>query len=138
MTLLILDTSVLIAFLRERDEFHSWAVTALQARDGDLLTCEAVIAETCHLLRNRMDARKRLLGAIADGHIGTPFILAREAAAIEKLMERYRNIPMSLADACLVRMAELHKDALVFTLDEDFRIYRKSNRQVIPTVMPLR
>ena len=138
MNLLILDTSFLVAFLRERDEFHPWAVTVLKAHDGKLVTCEAVLAETCHLLRDRLDARKRLLASVAQGNIGISFTLAEEAAAIEKLMDRYRNIPMSLADACLVRMAELHKDASVFTLDEDFNIYRKSNRQVIASVMPAR
>lgn len=138
MSLLILDTSFLVAFLRERDEFHPWAATALKAHDGNLATCEAVLAETCHLLRDRLDARKSLLAAVADGNVSIPFSLAEEADSIEKLMARYRNIPMSLADACLVRMAEIHKDGLIFTLDEDFRIYRKGNRQTIPTVMPSR
>lgn len=138
MNLLILDTSFLVAFLRERDEFHSWAVTALKAREGKLITCEAVLAETCHLLRDRLDARKGLLAAVATGSISIPFTLGEEAGAIGKLMNRYRNIPMSLADACLVRMAEIHKEGMVFTLDEDFQIYRKGNRQVIPTVMPSR
>ena len=136
MTQLILDTSFLVAFLREKDQFHSWAVTALKAHDGHLITCEAVLAETCHLLRDRVDARKRLLAAVAERSIAIPFNLADEAGAIEKLMERYRNIPMSLADACLVRMSEIHADGKVFTLDSDFKIYRKGNRHVIPTVMP--
>ena len=138
MNLLILDTSFLVAFLRERDEFHSWAVKALKAHEGKLITCEAVLAETCHLLRARLDARKGLLAAVAAGNISIPFTLGEEAGAIGKLMDRYRNIPMSLADACLVRMAEVHKEGMVFTLDEDFRIYRKGNRQVIPAVMPSR
>ena len=138
MSLLILDTSFLVAFLRERDEFHPWAVTTLKAHDGKLITCEAVLAETCHLLRDRLDARKRLLGAIAAESISVPFRLGEDAAAIGKLMDRYRNIPMSLADACLVRMAEIHSDGLVLTLDSDFKIYRKSNRQVIPAVIPSR
>ena len=138
MTLLIVDTSFLVAFLQGRDEFHSWAVTALKAHDGRLATCEAVLVETCYLLRDRLDAKRRLLAAVATGDISISFTLAEEAAAIEKLMDRYRNIPMSLADACLVRMAEIHDDAVVITLDEDFKIYRKGNRQVIPTVMPSR
>jgi predicted nucleic acid-binding protein len=136
VSLLILDTSFLVAFLRERDEFHDWAVTALKAHDGALATCEAVLAETCHLIRDRLDAKKSLLATVAAGHIGIPFALTGEAGAVEKLMSRYRNIPMSLADACLVRMAEIHSDGLVLTLDRDFKIYRKSNRQVVPTIMP--
>jgi predicted nucleic acid-binding protein len=138
VTLLIIDTSFLVAFLQQRDGFHSWAVSVLKAHDGNVATCEAVLVETAYLLRDRLDARRRLLAAVAAGSIGIPFTLAGEAAAIAKLMDRYGNVPMSLADACLVRMAEIHEEALVFTLDRDFKIYRKSNRQVIPAVMPPR
>lgn len=134
--MLILDTSFLVAFLRSRDQFHSWSVSALQGQTGELVTCEPVLAETCHLLRDRADAKKRLLAAVAQKAISIPFVLAQEAAAVEKLMARYRNIPMSLADACLVRMSEMYKESLVLTLDQDFKIYRKSNRQVIPVLMP--
>ncbi len=59
-----------------------------------------------------------------------------ELAAVSQIMLRYENVPMSLADACLVRMAELHRDPAVFTLDSDFRINRKNRRQVIPLVFP--
>ncbi len=62
--------------------------------------------------------------------------LGEEIAAVAKLMDRYSNIPMSLADACLVRMAEQHSQGVVFTLDSDFRVYRKHGRQVVPTLMP--
>lgn len=138
MKFLILDTSFLVAFLRERDEFHDWAVKALHSHAGRLVTCEPVLAETCHLVRDRLDARKALLSAVAEGNLEILFRLSDEAAALEKLMARYRNVPMSLADACLVRMAELHPESVVFTLDEDFKIYRKSNRQIIQTFMPVR
>lgn len=138
MSLLLVDTSFFVAFLRERDEFHLWTVRALESRIGRLATCEAVLAETCYLLKDRLDARKSLLSSVATGKVSIPFILAEEAGAIQGLMDRYRNIPMSLADACLVRMAEIHKDSVVLTLDDDFRIYRKNNRQVIPSLMPPR
>ncbi len=138
MSLLLLDTSFLVAFLRERDEFHPWAVAALKAHAGKVATCEPALTETCHLLRDRRNVCKQLLTAVAAKRIIIPFVLGEEAAGIEKLIDRYRNIPMSLADACLVRMAEIYKESFVFTLDEDFKIYRKSNRQVIATVMPAR
>jgi uncharacterized protein len=51
-------------------------------------------------------------------------------------MQRYDSVPMSLADACLVRMSEIYPDASVLTLDSDFRIYRKYRDQPIPTIMP--
>ena len=51
-------------------------------------------------------------------------------------MLRYANVPMSVADACLVRMSELVADCTVFTLDGDFRVYRRNKRQKIPVLMP--
>ena len=56
--------------------------------------------------------------------------------AFEELLRRYRNVPMSLADACLVRLSELYGDCAVLTLDSDFRIYRRHGRQVIPVLAP--
>ena len=51
-------------------------------------------------------------------------------------MTRYSNVPMALADACLVRMAEQHANHTVLTLDSDFQIYRKHRREVISVIMP--
>jgi predicted nucleic acid-binding protein len=70
------------------------------------------------------------------GIIKLPFSLANELAETTRLIRRYRDVPISLADACLIRMAELEEDAVVFTTDSDFRIYRRNGRQVIPLVMP--
>ena len=58
---------------------------------------------------------------------------------IERLVElqrAYADVPMSLADACLVRMTELHEEARVLTTDSDFRLYRRNRRQVIPLLVP--
>ena len=55
---------------------------------------------------------------------------------VSRLLERYKNVPMSLADACIVRMAELRAKSVVFTLDSDFAIYRMNSRQRIPTLSP--
>jgi predicted nucleic acid-binding protein len=70
------------------------------------------------------------------GIIKLPFSLTSELAETTRLIRRYRDVPISLADACLIRMAELEEDAVVFTTDSDFRIYRRNGRQVIPLVMP--
>jgi len=53
-----------------------------------------------------------------------------------RLMQKYAQTPMSLADACLVRMTETLADAVLLTTDTDFRIYRRHSRQVVPCVMP--
>jgi predicted nucleic acid-binding protein len=66
------------------------------------------------------------------GIIAAALDLQTEAAALETLMRRYEDTAMSLADACLVRLSEMHSDWEVFTLDADFRLYRRHGRQVIP------
>ena len=77
-----------------------------------------------------------MLELVERGLIGLDFSLAAELVAVRRLVTRYRDRPMSLADACLVRMAELYDEAAVLTLDSDFTVYRKNGRQVIPVVMP--
>ncbi len=62
--------------------------------------------------------------------------LQDEQGELRALMHRYRNRPMSLADACLVRLSEIYGSAEIFTLDSDFRIYRRHGNKVIPVRMP--
>ena len=62
--------------------------------------------------------------------------LGEEATAVAKLLTRYSNVPMTLADACLVRMSERLAGSVVATLDRDFTIYRRHGRQIVPTIMP--
>jgi hypothetical protein len=66
------------------------------------------------------------------------FQLAAELEVVRKLMMKYANVPMALADACLVRMSELAPRAAIVTVDSDFRVYRRNGRQAIPVVMPER
>jgi uncharacterized protein len=73
---------------------------------------------------------------VEQGLIAVPFRLSEEARSIQKLLRKYANVPMSIADACLVRMAEKDSRATVLTADSDFRIYRKNGRQVIPAFLP--
>lgn len=70
--------------------------------------------------------------------IGIPFRLEERAKSLVKLLDKYSNIPMSLTDGCLVRMSELYENSLVFTLNHDFKLYRRHGRQVIATLMPSR
>lgn len=64
------------------------------------------------------------------------FSLKNEITDLRKLMRRYRSVPMSLADACLVRMSELNQDMKILTLDSDFLIYRRNRHAIIPVIMP--
>ncbi|WNZ22024.1 PIN domain-containing protein [Leptolyngbya sp. NK1-12] len=132
----LLDTGPLVAFLKPQDQWHAWVTAELTTIAQPLLTCEAVISEACFLLRRTYAGEETVLSLIADGYLQIPFDLGQEAVAVRRLMSRYHSVPMSLADACLVRMAEQYRGSAILTLDSDFQIYRKDTNQVIPVIMP--
>jgi uncharacterized protein len=132
----LIDTGPLIAYLNPNDTHHAWAVKILTDVDLPLLSCEAVIAEAYFLLcRDRLGA-DALMQLLEDGIIQIAFSLNHETPALRALMQRYRSVPMSLADACLVRMSELNQSAKIFTLDSDFLVYRRDRNAIIPVIMP--
>jgi predicted nucleic acid-binding protein len=132
----IIDTGPLVALVNQRERHHAWAHEQFKFIRPPALTCELVIAEAAYLLRDFPKGVDSLLQLVERGHLTIPFHLADELAAVGRLMKKYASVPMSLADACLVRMAELHTTSAVLTLDSDFHTYRKSGRAIIPTLMP--
>jgi len=136
MSVVLLDTGPLVAFLNRRDDFHEWAKEQLDNVAPPLLTCEAVIAEACYLLRSLPGGGAAVLRMIERKQIASPFRVEDEAAGIRKLLEKYAILPMDLADACLVRMSEQYAHPCVLTLNGDFRVYRRHGRQTIPLIVP--
>lgn len=136
MSVVLLDTGPLVAFLNRRDDFHEWVKEQLDDVAPPLLTCEAVIAEACYLLRDLPGGGAAVLRMIEREQIASPFRVEGEAASIRKLLEKYASLPMDLADACLVRMSEQYSHPRLFTLDGDFRVYRRHGRQSIPLIIP--
>ena len=132
----LLDTGPLVAFLDRRDRYHRWVTEQWDQIDPPLFTCEPVLSEACFLLRDVPGGGPAVLDLVVRGVLRVGLAIEKEAAAIRKLMSRYASVPMSLADACLVRMAERQPGSRVLTLDRDFRVYRMQGRQVIPTAMP--
>jgi len=100
------------------------------------LTCEAVLSESFFLLERAGESADILCALLERGIIATGFALDQHLVETNSLIRRYKDIPMSFADACLVRMSELHNDAVIFTADRDFETYRKNGRQTIPLVAP--
>jgi len=135
---ILLDTGPLVAFLHADDMHHEWAREQFGLLEAPLLTCEAVIAESCHLLRKIPHAPARVLELVQRGSIEIALSLQQEITAIHALLQRYRDRPASLADICLVRMSEIHDSAVVLTLDSDFYIYRRLGRKTIPVLRPER
>lgn len=134
---LLLDTGVLVALLSKADNFHPWAITTVKTVNQPLLTCEAVITEACFLLQRDSYRQQAALSLVRKGALKIDFCLSEEVHEIEDLMIRYESVPMSLADACLVRMAELYPESIILTLDSDFRIYRKHRKQQISLITPV-
>jgi len=97
-------------------------------------TCDAVLSDTFHLLGSR--GRPALSALLRRGAVVPAFDLADELDRVLGLMQKYADVPMGLADACLVRMSETLADPLILTTDADFRIYRRHGRQVVPCMMP--
>jgi len=132
----IADTSFLVAFLSRDDYYHSWAAQQASVWSSPLLTCEAVLTETCFLLSRNQNSHRLVFALLEREILQISFGLAQERTTIEQFMTRYASVPMSLADACLVRMTEQIPDGIVLTLDSDFFIYRKNGNQVIPVLNP--
>ncbi len=95
-----------------------------------------MISEACFLVRSLPDGPQTVINLLQQGVVAIPFRIDEETKRLAGLLARYASVPMSLADACLVRLAEQQAQSVVMTLDSDFRIYRKHGRQVVPTVMP--
>jgi len=132
----IVDTGPIVAFLNINDNYHDWAKTQFTLVYPPLISCESVVSEACFLLRNYTNGARNVLELLQRELIILPFDLQGESSSIRKLLEKYRNVPMSLADACLVRLSEQISGSTVCTLDSDFRIYRRNTRNIIPLIIP--
>ena len=124
MTPVLIDTGCIVALLDRSARQHRLCAEAISSLDAPLMTCEAVIAESCYLLRNVAGAPSAILENVDRGVFLVPYRLAGNAGAVSKLMVKYADVPMAFADACLVHMADAFKTGRVLTLDRDFRIYR--------------
>lgn len=134
----LIDTGPLVAFLNRREQHHEWACEQLRACPVPLLTCEAVLTEAFFLLRSAPGGGERIFELLHRGLIQVPFRLAEAEAALGRLFVQYRDLPISLADACLVRMAETIPGSTVLTLDRDFSIYRFETKKPVPFLAPPR
>ena len=94
-----------------------------------LVTCEAVIAESCYLLRTVGGAAEAVVENVEKGVFQIPFSIHRSAAFVRRLIRKYRDHDIDFADACLIRLGEELDTGEILTLDSDFHVYRwKRNR----------
>jgi predicted nucleic acid-binding protein len=132
----IVDAGPLVAFFNRHEAHHEWAAEQFGRIKPPLLTCEAVMAETCFLLTGGGIDPAHALEAVARGLVRVAFSLSSEVEPVHRFMVRYKDVGVSLADACLVRMSELHPRCEVMTLDRDFLVYRRDGRRTIPLIAP--
>jgi predicted nucleic acid-binding protein len=130
----LVDAGFLVALLSRRDGNHSWAVSQGERLPPPWRTCEAALSETFHLLGAR--GGPGLAALLERRAVALAFDLGGELEPVLKLMRKYSSVPMSLADACIVRMTEALADPIVLTTDTDFRIYRRHGRQAVPCILP--
>jgi len=136
VSIVVIDTGPLVALLNRRDRFHRWVRDVLERVEPPIFTCEPVITEACFLLRGLGAGPDAVLELLEREILQIDFHLDAETAPVRALMKKFANVPMSLADAALVRMTELQPRSVVMTLDDDFRVYRRSRRQPVPTITP--
>jgi uncharacterized protein len=130
----LVDAGFLIALLSRRDRHHRWAAAQFPHLPRPWKTCEAALSEAFHLLGS--GGGSALAALLRRRAVVPAFAMGEELERVLRLMQKYADIPMSLADACLVRMTEIVPDSMVLTTDADFHIYRRHGRQVVPCLTP--
>ncbi|HEY2384150.1 MAG TPA: PIN domain-containing protein [Terriglobia bacterium] len=130
----LVDAGFLIALLGRRDSNHTWAVIQAKRFPPPWRTCEAVLSEAFHLLGSRGTPAIRAL--LRREAVLLSFGFAENLDDVLKLMEKYDDVPASLADTCLVRMTEILDSPMILTTDADFHLYRRHGRQAVPCVTP--
>lgn len=136
MTRVLADTGPLVAYFNRRDRWHRWVAEQMAALHPPLITCEPVLTEACFLIQKSGGKPAELVAWVTRGVLEIGVNIESDAVEITRLMNRYRDTPMSLADACLVRLTERISDCRLFTLDSDFAHYRRSGRHAIPLLAP--
>jgi len=132
----IVDVGPLVAYVDRTASGHEWAGAIFRELRDPLFTCEAVLSEVVFLLHRGGLHPDCVMEMCERDDLIFDFALGEQIQAVRSMMRKYPDRPMSLADACLVRMSELHEDSVVMTLDRDFLIYRRQGRRKIPLLAP--
>jgi len=132
----IVDAGPLVAFVDRAEQHHRWAAARIEELEAPLLVCEPVLAEAMHLLARLSRAQDAVFGLLENDALRIALRMEEHLIALRRLHSKYRDRPMSLADACVVRMAEIHDQHAVLTLDSDFMVYRKHGKVPLALIHP--
>ena len=130
----IIDAGFVVALLSRRDIHHRWANAQGERYPPPWKTREGALSESFHLIGPR--GTTALNALLRRGALVPAFNLLENLEAVLRFTEKYRDVPASLSDACLVRMSEIFDSPVILTTDTGFRVYRRHGRQVIPCVIP--
>jgi predicted nucleic acid-binding protein len=120
----LLDTGMIVALLDPTDNFYTRCSDAMADVTAPLVTCETVIAESCYLLRDVEGAAEAILHSVATREFLIPISLADAAVPVRRIMAKYQDRNIDLADAFLIHLADEFSTGDILTVDRDFRIYR--------------
>lgn len=127
MPAVLVDTGPLVALLDRSDPYHLSCQESLSSLDDSLVTVWPVLTEAMYLLRAYWQAQDALWEMIESGAVQIVSLGIDDIPRMRELMRKYRDLPMDLADAGLVRVAERERLRRIFTLDRrDFQVYRPS------------
>lgn len=133
----LLDTGVIYALLNKRESKHEECLRVFRELYRPIVTCEAVIVESCFLLSKHPRGIEVLLSNVRSGLFGIPFRIAKSSLEVLDLLRKYRDIPASFADACLIAMANELDIGDILTLDGDFKHYRWRRNRAFNLLIPL-
>jgi len=133
----LVDTGFIVALYNKSDRRHAECMYRLDALEQPAVTCEAVVSESCYMLRQVDGAVADILATIASRALGIRFQIDRSAEKVRALLEKYSDLPASIADACLIQMADELDTGDILTLDRDFRHYRWRRNRVFNLLVPL-
>jgi hypothetical protein len=137
VTPVLVDSSFFVALLNKREFAHRRCVAVFESVQAPLVTCEACITEALHLLDHAGPAVESILMSIEDGSLAVPFRAGERAAELRRLMRKYSDVGVDLADACLIQMADEFGTGDILTLDSDFRHYRWRRNRSFQLLVPI-
>ncbi len=132
----VVDAGPIVASLIAADKYHVWTMEQWSRARPPMLTCEPALSEAGFVVKRLGGDPSAVPALVEKGVLRAAFSVQEHAGYLRTLMQRYSQVPMSLADACLVRMTELLDDTALMTVDADFRVYRRNGRNVIPLIAP--
>ena len=131
----LIDSGPLIALFDSSDKYHKDVIVFMKSYKGTLLTTWAVMTEVSHMLDFNLNVQLDFLRWVELGGLHIYDISQKDLSAIIEMMDKYTNVPMDLADATLMYVAQKEKLADIVSIDSDFDIYRTLKRGFLNNVL---